>query len=114
MLRNQPGFFSQGPNKGAYDQLMDIRGYNNGAGNGQRVLVLVDGRRTSDVSGLFTRWATIPIGNIERIEIVRGPAVSIYGDGAMAGVVNIITKRGQKPLSSPCCHLNDKHKTCLW
>ena len=94
ILQSQPGFFSQGPNKGAYDQIMDLRGYGNGAGNGQRMIVLVDGRKTNDVSGSFTRWATIPVANIERIEIVRGPAAAIYGEGALAGVVNIITKKG--------------------
>ena len=96
VVQRQPGFFAQGQNKGAYDQIVDIRGYNNGGGNGQRTLVLVDGRKTNSVVGAFSDWASIPIDNIERIEIVRGPASALYGDGALAGVVNIITKRGQK------------------
>ncbi|HEV3027557.1 MAG TPA: TonB-dependent receptor plug domain-containing protein, partial [Planctomycetota bacterium] len=94
VVQKQAGFFASGTNKGAYDQIVDIRGYNNGGGNGQRVLVLVDGRRTNTVSGNSTDWASIPIENISRIEIVRGPAAAMYGDGALAGVVNIITKRG--------------------
>ncbi len=96
VIQRQPGFFAQGQHKGAYDQIVDLRGYNNGGGNGQRTLVLVDGRKTNSVVGNFSDWATIPIDNIERIEIVRGPASALYGDGALAGVVNIITKRGQK------------------
>lgn len=96
VVQRQPGFFAQGQVKGAYDQVVDIRGYNNGAGNGQRALVLVDGRKTNSVVGTFTDWATIPLDNIERIEIVRGPASALYGDGALAGVVNIITKKGRK------------------
>ncbi|HVR87415.1 MAG TPA: TonB-dependent receptor, partial [Planctomycetota bacterium] len=94
VVQKQAGFFASGTNKGAYDQIVDIRGYNNGGGNGQRILVLVDGRRTNTVSGNSTDWASIPIENISRIEIVRGPAAAMYGDGALAGVVNIITKKG--------------------
>lgn len=96
VLRKTPGFFSQGANKGAYDQILDLRGYNNGAGNGQRTLVLVDGRKTNQVVSSATDWASIPLENVERVEIVRGPASALYGDGALAGVVNIITKRGGK------------------
>ncbi len=96
VVRRQPGFFAQGPNKGGYDQIIDLRGFNNGAGNGQRTLVLVDGHKTNGVATTATDWASIPLENIERIEIVRGPAAALYGDGALAGVVNIITKKGGK------------------
>lgn len=96
VLNKQPGFTSSGFNRGSADQVLDLRGYNNGAGNGQRTLVLVDGRKTNNVAGSFTDWATIPLDNVERIEVVRGPAAAIYGDTALAGVVNIITKKGGK------------------
>ncbi|HVE41718.1 MAG TPA: TonB-dependent receptor [Planctomycetota bacterium] len=96
VIERQPGFFAQGQVKGAYDRLMDLRGYNNGTGNGQRTLVLVDGRKTNSVTGSTTDWAAIPLDNIDRIEIVRGPSAAIYGDTAMAGVINIITKKGSK------------------
>ncbi len=43
------------------------------------------------------QWANIPIENIERIEIIRGPFSALYGSSAMGGVVNIITKRSAKP-----------------
>ncbi len=95
-LSTVPGFFPQGPNKGAADAIADLRGYNNGSGNGQRTLVLVDGRRTYNPIGGATDWASIALGDIERIEIVRGPACAIYGDPALAGVINIITRRGSK------------------
>jgi len=53
------------------------------------VLVLVDGRRagTSNLS-------MMPLVNVERIEIVRGPASVQYGSSAIGGVINVITKRG--------------------
>ncbi len=54
------------------------------------VLILIDGRRagTSNLS-------MIPLVNVERIEIMRGPASVQYGASAIGGVVNIITKRGK-------------------
>ena len=57
-----------------------------------QVLVLVDGRpinspRSGDVS-----LNSIPLEDIARIEVLRGPASSLYGTGAMGGVVNIITQ----------------------
>ncbi|GAB3830504.1 TonB-dependent receptor [Pontibacter rugosus] len=64
------------------------------------VLVLVDGEpvvgRTSGVLDL-TRLA---VGNIERVEVIKGPASSLYGSEAMAGVVNIITKKDTTPFAA--------------
>jgi len=57
VIQKQPGFFSSGPGKSAAGQTMDLRGYNNGAGNGQRTLVLVDGRKTNAVSSSTTDFA---------------------------------------------------------
>ncbi|MDR2696446.1 MAG: TonB-dependent receptor [Deltaproteobacteria bacterium] len=53
------------------------------------VLVLVDGRRagTSNIS-------LMPLINVERIEILRGPAAVQYGSSAIGGVINVITRRG--------------------
>jgi len=57
------------------------------------VLVLVDGRR-SGVNNI----SMMPLVNVERIEIIRGPASVQYGSSAVGGVVNIITKRGGEKL----------------
>jgi len=55
-------------------------------------VVLIDGRRINnpDLSG--TDWAQIPLDQIERIEIVHGANAVLYGNGAVGGVINIITK----------------------
>lgn len=64
-------------------------------------LVLVDGVRVNDAGDGFFLWNSVPIENIERIEIIRGGASTIYGEGAAAGVINIITKAGSPdPFSS--------------
>jgi outer membrane receptor protein involved in Fe transport len=45
-------------------------------------------------------WALIPLDQVERIEVVRGPVSAAYGDNAMAGVVHIITRSGEDGLRS--------------
>ncbi|MGB9822750.1 TonB-dependent receptor, partial [Thermodesulfovibrio sp.] len=56
-----------------------------------RVLVLINGNRAGTVN-----LATIPVDDIDRIEIVKGPASVLYGSSAMGGVINIITKQGKE------------------
>lgn len=57
----------------------------------QRVLILEDGEPVvGDIGGAID-LATIPIGDIERIEIVTGPTSALYGSSAIGGVVNILT-----------------------
>jgi iron complex outermembrane receptor protein len=61
---------------------------------GERVRVLVDGVGTADVSNTSVDHATTiePI-TVERIEVLRGPAVLLYGSQAIGGAVNVIDKR---------------------
>ena len=72
--------------------VVDIRGF--GEGSPSNVLVLVDGRRTNQIDLSGVDWGQINKDAIERIEIVRGPGTVLYGDNALGGVINIITKRG--------------------
>ncbi len=55
------------------------------------VLFLVDGRRVGS-----DNFAVLGLDNVERVEILRGPGAVQYGSGAIAGVINVITKRGQE------------------
>jgi iron complex outermembrane recepter protein len=75
--------------------ILDGRGFNNGGGNGSRMLILIDGRRANQADTSNPDWAAIPLESIDRIEITRGSASALYGDNAMAGVINIMTKTGQ-------------------
>ncbi len=60
-----------------------------------RVLLLVDGRRTGTGN-----TAKIMTENIERVEIIHGPASVQYGAAAMGGLINVITKRGREKPSA--------------
>lgn len=65
-------------------------------------LVLVDGLRINGLTNGGVNWNTIDPATIERIEIVRGAASSLYGSDALGGVINIITKKSgeDRPLSA--------------
>jgi iron complex outermembrane receptor protein len=75
---------------------VDLRGF--GINGAQNTLILVDGRRVSDIDLSGVQWSAVPLSAIDRIEIVRGGGSVLYGDGATAGVINIITK---SPASRP-------------
>jgi iron complex outermembrane receptor protein len=72
---------------------VDMRGF--GETGALHTLVLVDGRRINQIDLSGVDFTTIPVENIERIEILRGPASVLYGDSAVGGVINIITRKGQ-------------------
>ncbi len=56
--------------------------------------VLVDGVRVDSQSTGGAAWNAIPLAQIERIEIVRGPAAAVYGSDALGGVIQVFTRRG--------------------
>ena len=71
--------------------------FTRGASSNQ-TLVMVNGLPVNDPAspGGAANLANIPLDNVERIEIVRGPQSALYGSQAMGGVVNIITKTGSE------------------
>lgn len=73
---------------------VDMRGM--GAAAAQNTLILVDGRRQNDIDISGVQWSAIPLDFVERIEIVRGSGAVLYGDGAVSGVINIITRKPGK------------------
>jgi iron complex outermembrane recepter protein len=77
---------------------INLRYLGSAEGSGNRTLVLVDGHRWVNATGGrgfrdFVDLNTIPLGIIESIEVLKDGASAIYGADAIAGVVNIITKR---------------------
>lgn len=69
-----------------------LRGTNPG-----HVTVLVDGIRMGSVTAGTVAWEFLPLEQIERIEISRGPNSALYGSEAIGGVIQIFTRRGEGP-----------------
>jgi iron complex outermembrane receptor protein len=71
---------------------ISIRGFSDQHAN--KVLVLIDGRTvySPSFSGVFWDMEDVPLEDIERIEIIRGPGGTVWGANAVNGVINIITK----------------------
>jgi len=65
-----------------------------GAGPTQ-IQVLIDGVRVKSTTTGDFDFADLPVDDVERIEVVRGPQSTLYGADAIGGVINIITKRGR-------------------
>lgn len=66
-------------------------------GSFDQVLVLIDGIKTDDPqTGHHTMNMMLSLENIERIEIIKGPAARIYGQNAFTGAINIVTKQNVK------------------
>lgn len=83
----------QGGSGAAGTVSINLRGLGEGA-----TLVLLNGRRLPvtgafNANALFVDISTIPLAAVERIEVLKGGASAIYGSDAVAGVVNIITRR---------------------
>ncbi|MYH47964.1 MAG: TonB-dependent receptor, partial [Gammaproteobacteria bacterium] len=87
-LRQLPGAaLVRGGSFGAITSLF-LRG-----GESDYVQVLIDGVRVNEPGGAFD-FASLTTDNVERIEVVRGPASALYGSEAVSGVIQIFTRRG--------------------
>ena len=90
-LRLVPGFQVIAVNPGA-PPMLSSRGFF-GAGEVEYVQLLIDGIPAGDVESGLADWRSIPIEDIDRIEIVRGPGSSLFGDVALGGVVQVFRRR---------------------
>ncbi|HTN16957.1 MAG TPA: TonB-dependent receptor [Chitinophagaceae bacterium] len=100
LLKYVPGVEvqSRGP-MGAQSDIV-LRG-----GTYQQVLVLIDGLKINDpTTGHFNSYIPVAPAEIERIEILRGPAAATYGAEAVGGVINVITKTFNRYSDSTAMH----------
>lgn len=68
--------------------------------NTNHVLLLVDGVRVNSTTAGTNAFEHLPLAQIERIEILRGPASSLYGADAIGGVIQVFTKQGPRTQAS--------------
>ncbi|WP_416260054.1 TonB-dependent siderophore receptor [Gibbsiella quercinecans] len=104
IIRTMPGVNLTGNSNSGQrgnNRQIDIRGM-----GPENTLILVDGMPVSSRNSVRYGWSDerdtrgdtnwVPPEMIDRIEVIRGPAAALYGNGAMGGVVNIITKPATK------------------
>lgn len=100
MLQQElPGFeftFSMG------QQVLNMSGY-----DGNNILFLIDGERMAGEALDNIDFARLDMSSIDRIEIVKGAAATLYGSAAMGGVINIITKQ---PTDGWAANLNSRYE----
>jgi len=90
-LQKQAGVFISNWADNPSQAQVNLRGFGGDNPHG-KTLVLLNGRKLNrpDMAGI--NWAQIPMQAVERIEVIRGPNSVLYGDHAVGGVINIITK----------------------
>jgi iron complex outermembrane receptor protein len=77
---------------GANNYAVDLRGFGETAGSNQ--VVIVDGRRLNEQDMSGSNLSVISIESVQRIEVIRGSAAVVYGEGATGGAIIITTKAG--------------------
>ena len=107
LLRSVPGFSVSHTGVAGSQTQVRVRG-----SEANHVLVLIDGVRANDpATGDEFRWEHLTTGNIERIEIIRGPQSALWGSDAIAAVVHVITHGDRsgstsKPMSKAATRLS--------
>ncbi|MCF6282885.1 MAG: TonB-dependent receptor [Candidatus Polarisedimenticolaceae bacterium] len=91
VLHRLPGFDISMTATGSY--IIEVRGIL----ASQKIKVMVDGHTVQEEvnQGVGWAWDTITLENVKRIEVIRGPASSLYGTNAYAGIINIVTNDGE-------------------
>ena len=94
VLRSTPGLYVTDDRNYSF---LGFRGFSQPGDFNTGILLLIDGHRVNDaIYNLMyiANEAVIDVDMIDRVEIIRGPSSSIYGDSAFFGVINVLTKRG--------------------
>ena len=85
-LRHLPGVSQVG----SQVSIRGSSGYSRGTGS--RVLLLLDGVPALSADQADIKWDTIPVTEVERVELIKGAGSALYGTGALGGVINVLTR----------------------
>ena len=89
-LQGEPGFeFGRNGGPGGVTSIF-LRG-----SDSKNIVIIVDGVKTQTDNLGSLQFANVPMSSVERIEVLRGNAGALYGESAIGGVINIITKSGK-------------------
>jgi len=91
LLVRFPGVFLHDQTGNPAEAILDVRGFPQGTS----AAVFLDGVRLNGIEDNAFRWDTIPLEDLERIEVYRGAAAPLYGGGALAGVINLVTRKAE-------------------
>ena len=98
-LRHLPGLAVLNSDGQGFDPQVTTRGFQgrnlNGVVETDHVQLLVDGKPVNSLERGVINWDQIPLTAIEYIELARGGASALYGDGAGGGVINVVTYRAE-------------------
>lgn len=83
-------------------------GYYIRGGKNRQVLILIDGIPVTDASGISLEYdlRLLPVEQVERIEVMKGAASTLYGTGAATGVINITLKKAAKKVIEGNAYIN--------
>ena len=98
LLRGQQGLIVSDMGGNGKTARVDMRGFGESAAANS--LILIDGRRVNAIDLSGVDWLQIPLDQVERLEIVRGTGSVLWGDNAVGGVINIITKIPSEKMSA--------------
>ena len=98
LLAAQGGIRLTSTSGNSSDAAVHMRGF--GENSSSRVLVLIDGRPVNRPDMASVSWLEVPIARLDRVEILRGSQTARFGDNAVGGVINLITKDGEKAATS--------------
>jgi outer membrane receptor protein involved in Fe transport len=95
VLKTVPGFQFAIPSPQYYAETYIVRGLKQT--DNTRILVMMDGVPLNDAyyGQSFLNWGDMPLNNVKRIEIIRGPGSALYGTYAFLAVINIITNKAE-------------------
>ncbi|WDN88739.1 iron complex outermembrane recepter protein [Desulfosarcina sp. BuS5] len=95
VIKKLPGAFYS--NASGLEPHLSLRGTRIGMSGG--AMVILNGIPVSMGKFGYTDWESIPVENIERVEVVKGPLSSLYGGDSARGVINIVTKKSDKSVA---------------